>query len=89
MMASGAGPVKLSAPTVTVTLQRLLRDGWVSIVADRSVELTEAGSRAAASVVRRVRSPTAQATAAATAGWLSNAASISPSSIRCPRTFTC
>ena len=45
----------VSAPTVTVTLQRLLRDGWVSIASDRSVELTEAGSRAAAAVVRRHR----------------------------------
>ncbi len=47
--------IGVSAPTVTVSLQRLARDGWVSIAPDRSVELTEAGSEAAATVVRRHR----------------------------------
>jgi DtxR family Mn-dependent transcriptional regulator len=45
----------VSAPTVTVTLQRLARDGWVEIAADRSVRLTTSGDEAAALVVRRHR----------------------------------
>jgi len=45
----------VSAPTVTVSLQRLARDGWVSIAGDRSVHLSEAGSDAAATIVRRHR----------------------------------
>jgi len=45
----------VSAPTVTVTLQRLARDGWVRIAEDRSVELTDAGTEAAAGIVRRHR----------------------------------
>jgi DtxR family Mn-dependent transcriptional regulator len=42
----------VSAPTVTVTLQRLARDGWVSIGVDRSVELTERGEDLARRTVR-------------------------------------
>ena len=45
----------VSPPTVSVSLQRLARDGWVTVEADRSVRLTEAGSAAAAEVVRRHR----------------------------------
>jgi DtxR family transcriptional regulator, Mn-dependent transcriptional regulator len=45
----------VSAPTVTVSLQRLARDGLVRIAEDRSVELTESGSEAAATIVRRHR----------------------------------
>ncbi|MCA1836670.1 MAG: metal-dependent transcriptional regulator [Actinobacteria bacterium] len=45
----------VSAPTVTVSLQRLARAGWVSLLPDRSIRLTEAGQRAAAEVVRRHR----------------------------------
>jgi DtxR family Mn-dependent transcriptional regulator len=45
----------VSAPTVTVSLQRLARDGLVRIAADRSVELTDAGAEAAAVIVRRHR----------------------------------
>jgi DtxR family Mn-dependent transcriptional regulator len=45
----------VSAPTVTVSLQRLARDGLVSIAGDRSVELTEKGAEAAATIVRRHR----------------------------------
>jgi DtxR family Mn-dependent transcriptional regulator len=45
----------VSPPTVTVTLQRLARDGWVEIAADRSVTLTAAGEEAAAGIVRRHR----------------------------------
>jgi DtxR family Mn-dependent transcriptional regulator len=45
----------VSAPTVTVSLQRLARDGLVRIAGDRSVELTDAGAEAAATIVRRHR----------------------------------
>jgi DtxR family transcriptional regulator, Mn-dependent transcriptional regulator len=45
----------VSAPTVTVTLQRLARDGWVKIAGDRSVDLTAPGAEAAAAIVRRHR----------------------------------
>ncbi|MGA8523605.1 MAG: metal-dependent transcriptional regulator, partial [Candidatus Dormiibacterota bacterium] len=45
----------VSAPTVTVSLQRLDRDGLIRIAADRSVELTEGGAEAAALIVRRHR----------------------------------
>lgn len=39
-------------PTVSVTLQRLERDGWISVGADRTVSLTEEGTRLANTVVR-------------------------------------
>ncbi|MFZ2033347.1 MAG: metal-dependent transcriptional regulator, partial [Candidatus Dormiibacterota bacterium] len=45
----------VSAPTVTVSLQRLARDGLIRIADDRSVELTDEGGRAAATIVRRHR----------------------------------
>jgi DtxR family transcriptional regulator, Mn-dependent transcriptional regulator len=45
----------VSAPTVTVSLQRLARDGWIHIAGDRSVELSDAGTEAAATIVRRHR----------------------------------
>ena len=45
----------VSAPTATVTLQRLARDGWVRSAADHGVELTDVGADAAAAVVRRHR----------------------------------
>jgi DtxR family transcriptional regulator, Mn-dependent transcriptional regulator len=45
----------VSAPTVTVSLQRLARDGLIRIAADRSVELTDRGAEAAAVIVRRHR----------------------------------
>ena len=45
----------VSAPTVTVSLQRLARDGLIRIAGDRSVELTESGGEAAATIVRRHR----------------------------------
>ncbi|MBV8087227.1 MAG: metal-dependent transcriptional regulator [Chloroflexi bacterium] len=40
---------------MTVSLQRLARDGWVNVAADRSVELTAPGGQAAAAIVRRHR----------------------------------
>lgn len=45
----------VSAPTVTVSLQRLARDGLIRIAGDRSVELTDSGAEAAAIIVRRHR----------------------------------
>jgi DtxR family Mn-dependent transcriptional regulator len=45
----------VSAPTVTVALQRLARDGLIRIAGDRSVELSEDGAAAAALIVRRHR----------------------------------
>jgi DtxR family Mn-dependent transcriptional regulator len=45
----------VSAPTVSVSLQRLARDGWVTLAADRSISLSDAGRVAAAAVVRRHR----------------------------------
>jgi DtxR family Mn-dependent transcriptional regulator len=47
--------LNVSAPTVSVALQRLARDGWIEIAGNRSVALTEAGHSAAASIVRRHR----------------------------------
>jgi DtxR family transcriptional regulator, iron-dependent repressor len=45
----------VSAPTVSVNLQRLERDGWVGIARDRSVSLTPRGEEVAARIVRRHR----------------------------------
>jgi DtxR family Mn-dependent transcriptional regulator len=45
----------VSAPTVTVSVQRLARDGLIRIAGDRSVELTDDGAEAAATIVRRHR----------------------------------
>ncbi len=45
----------VTAPTVSVSLQRLARDGWVTVADDRSVRLSDAGRVAAAAVVRRHR----------------------------------
>ena len=42
----------VSAPTVTVTLQRLARDDWLKIGSDRSVTLTPNGEALAAAIVR-------------------------------------
>jgi DtxR family Mn-dependent transcriptional regulator len=43
------------APTVTATLQRLERDGWLRIADDRSVSLTDRGEEFANSIVRTHR----------------------------------
>jgi DtxR family Mn-dependent transcriptional regulator len=45
--------LEVSPPTVTVTVQRMVRDGWVTMSKDKSVHLTSAGREMAASVVRR------------------------------------
>lgn len=45
--------MEVSPPTVTATIQRMIRDGWVTMQPDKTIHLTDAGQRAAASVVRR------------------------------------
>lgn len=45
----------VSAPTVSVGLQRLVRDGMVTVGPGRSVAFTDEGERAATAVVRRHR----------------------------------
>lgn len=45
----------VAAPTVSDAVQRLARDGWVDVAADRSVTLTADGEVAAAALVRRHR----------------------------------
>ncbi len=45
--------MEVSPPTVTATIQRMVRDGWVTMAPDKTIHLTDAGRRAAASVVRR------------------------------------
>ncbi len=45
----------VSAPTVSVALQRLAREGWVVIAQDRSVSLAPRGAEAATRIVRRHR----------------------------------
>src|SRR5436309_5604375 len=46
---------RVSAPTVTEMLKRLVRDGYVSMDAKRAVTLTEEGYQAAEAVLRRHR----------------------------------
>lgn len=45
--------LEVSPPTVTVTLKRMVRDGWVSIDCRKHVTLTDSGYTAARSVIRR------------------------------------
>ncbi len=45
--------LNVSAPTVTVTLQRMVRDGWISLDEEKKVHLTSAGISAASSIIRR------------------------------------
>ena len=45
--------LEVSPPTVTATLHRMIRDGWVTMSDDKSIRLTEAGREAATSVIRR------------------------------------
>jgi DtxR family Mn-dependent transcriptional regulator len=44
--------MSLSAPTVSVTLGRLARDGWIEVAEDRSVLLTARGEELASRIVR-------------------------------------
>jgi Mn-dependent DtxR family transcriptional regulator len=48
-----AESLEVAPPTVTVTLKRMERDGWIAIDPDKHISLTKAGSAAARSVVRR------------------------------------
>ncbi len=48
-----ADSLEVSAPTVTNTLKRMARDGWVEIDAQKTIHLTQAGREAAASLIRR------------------------------------
>ncbi len=47
--------LSVSAPTVSEALQRLQRDGWVTVRKDRSVVLTSAGLAEASNLVRHHR----------------------------------
>src|SRR4030042_5065019 len=48
-----ADSLAVSAPTVTVTLKRMERDGWIQIEGRKKIHLTELGCKAASSVIRR------------------------------------
>lgn len=48
-----AESLDVSSPTVTVTLKRMERDGWVVIEGHKNIHLTEEGCEAARSVIRR------------------------------------
>jgi len=45
--------LRVSAPTVTVTLKRMVRDGWIEIDERKHITLTKSGNDAAKSVLRR------------------------------------
>ena len=45
--------LEVSAPTVTATLKRMSRDGWISTNNKKEISLTEEGGKAAKSVIRR------------------------------------
>jgi DtxR family Mn-dependent transcriptional regulator len=45
--------LEVSAPTVTETVQRMIRDGWVTMRENKTIHLTEEGRAAAMSVIRR------------------------------------
>jgi DtxR family transcriptional regulator, Mn-dependent transcriptional regulator len=48
-----AETLEVAPPTVTVTLKRMERDGWVAVDGKKGIFLTEAGCDAASSVIRR------------------------------------
>jgi DtxR family Mn-dependent transcriptional regulator len=48
-----AESLEVSPPTVTVTLKRMERDGWIEVVRRKSIHLTIPGCEAASSVIRR------------------------------------
>jgi len=48
-----AESLEVTPPTVTVTLKRMERDGWIQVVGRKSIHLTDAGCEAASSVIRR------------------------------------
>ena len=45
--------LNVSAPTVTVTLQRMVRDEWILLDEDKKIHLTNSGLAAASSIIRR------------------------------------
>jgi len=45
--------LEVSAPTVTITLKRMIRDGWVDMDANKHIHLTPEGTVAAKTVLRR------------------------------------
>jgi len=45
--------LEVSAPTVTITLRRMLRDGWITISSSKKIDLTAAGVESAKAVIRR------------------------------------
>ncbi len=45
--------MEVSAPTVTATVKRMTRDGWVTVDPKKSIHLTTEGRAAAASLLRR------------------------------------
>jgi len=48
-----AESLEVAPPTVTVTLKRMKRDGWILLDAGHGIHLTEVGCEAARSVLRR------------------------------------
>lgn len=48
-----AKSLEVAPPTVTVTLKRMERDGWITNEHDKGVSLTKTGREAASSVLRR------------------------------------
>lgn len=45
--------LNVSAPTVTVTLQRMIRDNWIVLDDEKKIHLTKSGFAAASSIIRR------------------------------------
>ncbi len=45
--------LEVSAPTVTVTLKRMIRDNWITMDQKKEIHLTKKGVAAAASIIRR------------------------------------
>ncbi|OGN94065.1 MAG: hypothetical protein A2Z71_05140 [Chloroflexi bacterium RBG_13_50_21] len=45
--------LEVTPPTVTVTLKRMERDGWIELDGRKNIRLTEHGCNAASSVIRR------------------------------------
>jgi DtxR family transcriptional regulator, Mn-dependent transcriptional regulator len=45
--------LNVSSPTVSVTLQRMVRDKWIILNQEKNIRLTQAGLAAASSIIRR------------------------------------
>jgi len=48
-----AESLRVTPPTVTMTLKRMERDGWIAVDLEKGIYLTQAGCEAASSVIRR------------------------------------